>query len=339
LLTTSTGEPHPRTEGTLQVQEFRRDWPAAFCPSSGLRNHLRGVRADIIHHHSLWLRTLEYARGRARTTRTPLVISPRGMMSRWAWNHHALRKRLASLLVHPGALKAAQGWHATSPEEADDIRSHGFTQPICMAPNGVTAPTVAARSAALDFWRKACPDTAHRPTALFYSRFHPKKRVLELIDLWLEQAPADWLLLMVGLPEEYTAAQLEAYVMRASCAGRIQVFNGEGLPAPYAAADLFLLPSHSENFGLVVAEAMANGLPILVTDTTPWKAVNENQAGWCVPWADFPAALREALAESEARRAERGRTAHTYALTDFSWDESARKLSEFYVELTRGRTR
>lgn len=337
LLTTSAGELHPRTDGALQVHEFRREWPTALCPSSGLRNQLSRLDVDLVHHHSLWLRTLDYARRRSRTARVPLVISPRGMMSRWAWNHHALRKRLASLFVHPGALQAAHGWHATSTEEADDIRALGFDQPICVAANGVTAPTPQARSVALDFWRRTCPDTARRPTALFYSRFHPKKRVLELIDLWIEQAPADWLLLMVGLPEEYSAAQLEAYVLRASGAGRIQVFEGEGLPAPYAVANLFLLPSHSENFGLVIAEAMANGLPVLVTDTTPWKAVNDRHAGWCVPWDRFPAALREALGESETTRAERGRKAHAYVLAEYSWEESARTLMGFYAELARPR--
>jgi glycosyltransferase involved in cell wall biosynthesis len=276
---------------------------------------------------------LHYAHRRAVATGVPLVISPRGMMSAWAWNHHGWRKQLARRFLHPGALEAAAGWHATSPGEADEIRALGFTQPVCIAPNGVTPPTAAERDAALAHWREACPDVRRRRTAVFYSRFHRKKRVLELIDLWLQVAPPDWVLLMIGLPEEYTPAQLDTYVLRASGGGRVHVFDGQGRPPPYAAASLFLLPSHSENFGLVVAEAMAHGLPALVTDATPWGVLRTDDAGWCVPWADYPAALRTALAEPAAALAARGERGRRRAAQDFSWPSSARLLQDFYAGL------
>jgi len=339
LLATHPTIPARHAEGRLDVRIFRRDRPQAFCPSAGLRHHLASLAPDIVHHHSLWLRTLRYAHRRAAAARVPLVIAPRGMMSDWAWNHHRLRKQLARHLLHPGAFEAAAGWHATSPAEAAEIRARGFAQPVCVAPNGVTPPTDAERAAALAYWRQACPDVTRRRTAVFYSRFHRKKRVLELIDLWLKVAPPDWLLLLVGLSEEYTAAQLDTYVLRASGGGRVHVFDGEGRPAPYAAASLFLLPSHNENFGLVVAEAMANGLPALVTDTTPWDILNSADAGWCVPWEDYPAALHAALAEEPAALAARGTRARTRAAEDFSWATSARLLLPFYEELrARART-
>ncbi len=58
------------------------------------------------------------------------------MMSGWAWRHRRWRKYLAEHLIHPGAFARAAGWHATSPEEANDIRALGFQQPVCVAPNG-----------------------------------------------------------------------------------------------------------------------------------------------------------------------------------------------------------
>jgi glycosyltransferase involved in cell wall biosynthesis len=255
------------------------------------------------------------------------------MMSEWAWKHHGTRKKIARYVIHPGALEAVAGWHATSQEEAAEIRALGFQQPICVAPNGVTAPKPEEISAATTHWQEACPPTAERPVALFYSRFHQKKRVIELIDVWLEHAPRDWLLLLVGLPQDYTPEMLERYVLRASGAGRVRAFNGAGQPPPYAVASLFLLPSHSENFGLVIADAMAHGVPALVTNTTPWSAINAHGAGWCVPWDDFGAALRTATAESpEALRA-RGEIARAWVLRECSWGNSARTLLEFYREL------
>lgn len=337
LLATDPGAPRLREDKRLRIGTFHRDWPQALCPSRGLRRHLATSRPDIVHHHSLWLRTLHYAHHRARVLDVPFVISPRGMMSEWAWQHHGWRKQLVRHLVHPGAFEGAAGWHVTSEEEAVDIRRQGFQQPVCIAPNGVTAPTPEQRTAAIAYWNRTCPDAAHRPTALFYSRFHRKKRVLELIDLWLARVPDDWLLLMVGLPDDYTVRQLETYVLRASGGGRIRVFDGEGCPPPYAVASVFLLPSHSENFGLVVAEAMVNALPVCVTDTTPWRSVNAHGAGWCVPWSDYPSTLEQALGEDREARAARGQHARRHALADFSWDRSARMLVEFYERL-RGDT-
>lgn len=333
LLATDPVTRSKRSEGSLHIGLFQRNRPQALCRSRTLWRHLQTTAPNVIHHHSIWLRTLHYARCHADVTGAPLVISPHGMMSAWAWHHHGWRKQIVRRLVHPGAFEAAAGWHATSEEEAADIRSLGFKQPICVAPNGVNAPTAEERSAATQFWREACPDVAQRPTALFYSRFHRKKRVLELIDLWLSRPKDDWLLLMVGLPDDYTAHQLNRYVMRASGGGRVRVFDGEGGPPPYAVASVFLLPSHSENFGLVIAEAMANGLPVLVTDATPWSSLNTHGAGWCVPWAMYGSTLETVLAASDAERAQRGECARVHAMTDFSWEQSAVKLVAFYQQL------
>jgi glycosyltransferase involved in cell wall biosynthesis len=333
---TAPAEGWSRTEGNLPVRVFQRDWPQAICRSAGLAQALRALDADVIHHHGLWLRTLHYAHGAARRSGAKLVVSPRGMMSAWAWNHHGLRKQAARRFVHPGALEAVAGWHATSPEEETEIRALGFRQPVCIAPNGVAAAAAADRAVAKAHWQDACPATRDRPVALFYSRFHRKKRVLELIDLWLERGPKDWLLLLVGIPEDYTAATLGDYVHRQSGTGRVAVFSGQGRPPPYAVASLFLLPSHSENFGLVIAEAMANAVPALVTDGTPWRELNTTGLGWCVPWPDYPAALAAATAESASALAARGAAASAWVLREYSWHGAAKRLSAFYPQLQTG---
>lgn len=333
LLTTDPRPGPPWAEDTLSVEAFPRDWPQNICPSRGLRQRLQSSAADLVHHHSLWLRTLHYAHLCAKRRAVPLVVSPRGMMSNWAWRHHGWRKKLARRFVHPDALEAVAGWHATSQEEAAEIKALGFNQPVCVAPNGVAAPLAADHAAAAAFWQETCPAVVGRPVALFYSRFHQKKRVIELIDVWLEHAPRDWLLLLVGLPEDYTPAVLERYVLRASGTGRVRAYSGAGLPPPYAIASLFLLPSHNENFGLVIAEAMAHGVPPIVTDTTPWTSLNATGGGWCVPWDDFGRTLRIATAESPETLRARGAVARESVLRDCSWENSARLLADFYTRL------
>jgi glycosyltransferase involved in cell wall biosynthesis len=337
LLTTAPDAPSDGTEtsdgANVRIRTFRRDTPDRLCPSRGLRRALQQLETDIIHHHSLWLRTLHYAHGAAATRNVPLVISPRGMMSAWAWAHHPWRKRASNLLVHPGALRSAAGWHATSTDERADITGRGFAQSVCVAPNGVDAPSDADIAAAAAFWRQACPEVTTRRTALFYGRFHQKKRVIELIDVWLESAPRDWFLLLVGLPEDYTPTMLDQYITKSSGAGRARAFAGAGRPAPYAVASLFLLPSHSENFGLTIAEAMAHGVPAVVTDTTPWTELNASGNGWCTAWSEYRAAMVDATSRPADDLARCGQRARQWVLSRYSWDRAADRLNQFYAGL------
>lgn len=336
-LLTSGPAPGLQEEGTLTVRTLRGGWPRALCPIPGLRSALENARPDVVHVHGLWLRPLHTAHHFANRAGIPLVLSPRGMMSPWAWRHHRWNKAFAERFVHPGAFQAVSGWHATSAEEAQDIRDLGFMQPVCVAPLGVDVPGEVELATAKSQWNEISPATQTQRTALFYSRFHGKKRILELIDLWIELAPKDWMLLLVGIPEQYSVRELRGYIYRSGGSDRIEVHDGAGRPAPYPAASLCLLPSHSENFGLVVAEALASGIPALVTDSTPWKSLGAEGAGWCVPWADYPQALREALLESPEQLKARGERARAWAARAFSWSVGGRLLEAFYAGLRHAR--
>jgi len=335
LLTThERGDPFiPEPDDHAEIRSFRREFPRFVTTSPGLQQHLQQATFECVHHHSIWLRTLAYAAAAARARECPLVISPRGMMSDWAWAHRRWRKQLASWFVHPGAFRQAAAWHATSHEEAQDIRRRGFTQPICVAPNGVSVPDRGEIDDSRRFWTEICPATRSRPVALFYSRLHRKKRVRELIDLWLSQPRGDWLLLVVGTPEEYRAEELVAELRTRGKADQVAVFDGTQRPAPYGVASLFLLPSHSENFGLVIAEALAAGVPALVTDSTPWLRLGEQEAGWCVAWEDYGATLAKALTAGRSELAARGAQGRRWMASDFSWESVARILHDFYAEL------
>lgn len=338
LLTTGPlGNVETRGEGRLSIRTFPRRQPLSLARSPLLREHLRSHPYEVIHHHGLWQRTLHYAHDITGRTGVPLVISPRGMMSPWAWRHRRWKKFIASLCVHRGAFAAAHGWHATCEAEADDIRRLGFHQPVCVAPNGVIAPEEAEESGEAAHWAGLLPGLAGRRVALFYSRFHSKKRVLELIDLWLSRPRGDWVLLVAGIPEQYSVNQIDAYLIRNGGLGRVVVQDGAGHPPPYKIASLFLLPSHSENFGLVVVEALVRGVPVLTTDATPWRELSIRDAGRCVPWDDFSRALDAMLIESPAALAAAGARARAWARSAFSWDKTAETLCTFYEGLTATR--
>ncbi len=320
------------------VRIFARDRPERLCRSIGLAAHLQASSADIIHHHSLWLLTVRYAAGAAKRTGAPLVISPRGMLSEWALSHHRWRKKLADRLVHPGAFTVARGWHATSAEEADDIRRLGWKQPICIAPNGVDLPGPAELDAARRHWHEAYPVLRDRRVALFYSRFHRKKRLHELLDLWVSAPRGDWVLLLAGLPQEYSLREVRGWIDASGAREGVVVADSTGHPAPYAAAQLFLLPSHSENFGLVIAEALAAGLPALVTDATPWRGLPSHNAGWCVQWDRYGDSLRAALSTPQASLAAMGEAGRAWMAAEYSWSRAGQLTADFYRSLRANRS-
>jgi glycosyltransferase involved in cell wall biosynthesis len=255
------------------------------------------------------------------------------MMNSWYWKRQCCRRRISNLLLHPDALKDCRGWHATSREEADVIGSLGYKQPICIAPGGLDAPSPAAIEGAQTYWRAMCPSIVNRSVALFHSRFHGSRRVLDLIDIWLRHAPKDWLLLMVGYPQEYSIAQLSDYILRNSGQGRVEVFDASGAPPPYAIASLFLLPSYKSNTYQAVAEALIHGLPSLVTDQPTWDHINETDFGWCGQWEQFGEALKDSLALGPEQLRSRGLLAKSWAIEKFSWSITAKTLGDFYKSL------
>ncbi len=334
LLTTEPGQESTEqpTKG-LTVHRCLRQWPAALAVSASLQHRLQCGPYELIHHHAIWQRTLHYALDAASRRHVPLVISPRGMMSPWAWRHHRWKKFLAQHLVHPGAFDAAAGWHATSREEADDIRRLGFTQPVCVAPNGVTIPAATAQQSARDYWLNRCPELGQHRVALYYSRFHAKKRILELIDLWAARKPRDWILLAVGIPDGYSIAALQDHARKAGASDHVLFFDGTDTPEPYSISSLYLLPSHSENFGLTIAESLAHGVPVLTTDGTPWSQLAANEAGLCVPWSEYDHSLQQLLAEDDSVLRSRGRCGREWMERDFTWQQSAATLAVFYQGL------
>lgn len=329
----ASGEPRLRIVGAAPA------WPRRLARSPELLRGLRSARAELVHAHCLWQRPLGYAVRVAREQGLPLVISPRGMLNPWPLRRSRLRKLVARLVVHPGAFRRADGWHATSEAEAASIRRLGLRQPICIAPNGIEAPADDG-AAARRYYLAAAPELAGKRVLLFYSRFHSKKRVLALLDDFAALAPSrpDWHLLVVGLPEEYGVARLRAEAARRGLGPRATVLDGRGAPRPYPLAQLFVLPTHDENFGRVVAEALAWGVPVVTTTGTPWEHLNAIRAGAWVELSDVRAALERLTARGADELRAAGARGRRFVLDSFDWARVAARLHGFYAELL-GRTR
>lgn len=277
----------------------------------------------LIHDHGQW-RGLNHASATlARRLRVPRVVAPRGMLSPWARRHHRLKKTLAWWLYARGDLKQASLLHATSELEARELRDLGARQPIALVANGV------------DAW-ELLPSRAgdQRPYALFLSRLHPKKGLCELIDAWQRVAGADWDLKIAG-PDEARMLAGRDLPDNIQYVGSVEGRQKQQL---LQEAAFFVLPTHSENFGVVVAEALMAGTPVITTHGAPWKVLRDEQCGWWIPMQDAPLqrALREAIATPPDELVAMGRRGRELALREFSWQQAGERMAAAYRWLLDG---
>ena len=287
-------------------------------------------RADVIHNHGLWMMPNVYSGNACNSGRTRLVVSPRGTLSAWALGKSAFMKSMFWQLLQAPALRRVACFHATAQMEYEDIRARGFAQPVCVLPNGIDVPP-------LDETRKG-----PRRTLLYLGRIHPIKGIDLLLRAWAAIGARflDWDLHIVGPDNEDYLSKVQA--LAASLRLKRVVFRGplygnDKLEA-YRSASLFVLPTYSENFGVTVAEALAAGLPAIVSKAAPWADLERNGAGWWVDAGVDPlvACLEQALAKSSSDLVRMGRRGRDWMLRDFCWDHIGLKFSQTYQWLLHG---
>ncbi len=172
-------------------------------------------------------------------------------------------------------------------------------------------------------------------TALFLGRLHPKKGLPLLLQAWAKVRPTNWILNIAGPDEGGHRRGLERLVALLGLDNLVR-FSGPLTDSckvrAFEEADLFILPTHSENFGIAVAEALARGLPVITTHGAPWKLLESESCGWWVPVST--AAIAAALEDASTRPIEelvamgdRGRVAVEQR---FRWDRIAEEFINCY---------
>ena len=296
--------------------------------SSAMRRGLMqaGEDASIVHNHSLWMMPNIYVQKAAIVSGAKLVFSPRGTLSKWATQHSRVRKNLVWHGGQKSALLAADCVHATSQEEVEDIRRAGVSVPIALIPNGVDIPN-------MDLQPEVSKD---QKTLVFLSRIHEKKGVDLLLHAWQQIAPLfpDWQLKIVGplngeYPRQMARLAQDLSLPRATFEGEL---TGDKKTDAFAAADLFVLPTHSENFGMAIAEALAHGVPVITTKNAPWSGLEAKNCGW---WIDLTLptlveALAAAMNQPPEKLQEMGSKGRDWMASSFAWSSVAQDMLLLY---------
>ena len=282
----------------------------------------------IIHDNGLWLPSNHAVVAAARTLNRPLVISPRGMLTPWAMKYRGLKKQMAWWLYQRRDLRCAQVLHATSQAEAVGFRAAGLRQPIAVVPNGVELPGGTRNS-------ELGTRNSELRTVLFLSRIHPVKGLVHLVEAWAKLQPAGWRVVVAGDDADGHQSQLETLIRQRQLTGQFEFLgpvHGEKKSELYQNADLFVLPSHTENFGIAIAEALAAGLPVITTKGTPWEELVTHRCGWRTDIGTGPLteALGKATALSDAQRREMGQRGRRLVEENYTWPAAAQKMAAVY---------
>lgn len=290
---------------------------------------------DVVHIHAVFNHACIAAANIARQQRVPYIVRPLGTLTPWAMAQKPLRKKLFWHGAIKSMMQSAAAVHYTSKTEQQAVESslglnHGLVVPLGVE----VAPTPVENLFREHF------QLNRSPYILALSRLLPTKGIDVLLDAFLSVAHtelSDWRLVLAGDgPAEYVAS-LKYAVMKQNASDHVRFtgwLSGEMKASALQGASLLALPSHHENFGLCVMEALAYGVPVLISPHVSLAPEIEGAgAAWIAPVSK--SSVRQALIDACSSKEElvrRGLAGKEFAAR-FTWPVIAQHLTEVYREI------
>lgn len=322
--------------GPVEVIVCDRLGPARFGYSPDLIAAVASANPDILHFHGLWTYQSLASNFLFKRSRRPYIVSPHGMLDKWALNHSYLKKAFAWALYEKKNLSHAGCIHALSESEAESIRQLGFKNPIAIIPNGTTLSDI----------YKGEPAPSCKPSqgtnekyVLYLGRLHPKKGLRELILGWNSMSRIEregWRLLIAGWSENGYDHVLKELVRDLGLANQISFIGSQHGNNKFTClknASAFILPSFSEGLPMAILEAWSCALPVIMTENCNLLiGFRRNAALECKPNADSVArALVGLFKMSDSQRTALGQRGRQLVEEEFTWS----KVSEDFVAVYR----
>lgn len=273
-LTIATGfSKDPITIEGVSIKFFDSNIYRWFSLINEFRAFLEDEKPDIVHINGIWSPQNWGFQKAAQELKIKVVMSPHGMLESWILQHNPLKKKIAFYLFQNNAIKKADHIHATAQMEKDSVRKLSFDNPISIIPNGIDLTEL-----------KRDKEEYGTKKMVFLSRIHPKKGVEILLEAWRNSPTKGWTLEIAGNGDDDYLATLWQNARDLKNVHFVGPKYGEDKWNFLRSADVMVLPTHSENFGIVVAEALAVGVPVITTTGTPWQDLENYNCGW---WIDL----------------------------------------------------
>jgi glycosyltransferase involved in cell wall biosynthesis len=313
-------------------------WLASWPMRTALARDLPGF--DLLHLHSLYLFHDWVIADLARRNRKPYLLRPHGTLDPYIFKRRRLKKVLFDHWFQNRLLAEAAAIHYTAEEEMRLATPYVHGAPGVVIPNGLD-PAEYARLPAKGSFRERHPEIGSRQILLFLGRINFKKG-LDVLAAAVGRLGREDVHLVIAGPDGGYLAETRGFVAAAGIAERtsfVGMLRGDDKLAAFADASLFLLPSYSENFGIAVVEAMACGLPVLVSDRVNiWREVVADGAGLAAPpeAEAFAGRIREMLAEP-GNLVLMGQAGRAAVARRYDWANVAKRLEEVYAAIIAGR--
>lgn len=243
------------------------------------RIFLKNEKPNIVHINGIWSPLNWGFQKVAQELKIKVVLSPHGMLESWILQRNPLKKKIALFLFQNDAIKNVNHIHSTAQMEKDSIRKLGFNNEIIIIPNGIDWSEI-----------NQVKTSYGSKKIIFLSRIHPKKGIELLLEAWRNCNTQGWILEIAGNGD---AAYNESLSRSAQDLKNVHFVGAIYEEAKWnflRSADVMVLPTYSENFGIVIAEALAVGVPVITTQGTPWEDLEIHQCGW---WIDLSVANLE----------------------------------------------
>jgi glycosyltransferase involved in cell wall biosynthesis len=303
-----------------------------YSPALSEQTRRLAPEADVFHIHGLWRLCTAQALLVARAFKVPAVVSPMGAFAPAALRKSHFRKRAFWWAFQRRSLDGVTCYHATSQLEHDHLRAFGIRSPIAVIALGTDLPPLPLSRP------RESPDR----TILFLGRICPIKNLLSLVQGWRSiQADFPTARLRIVGPDDRGHAVLVARAIQDLGAQRITIEPGRWGAARdrlYQEADLVILPSLSESFGLVAAEALAHGRAVIASTGSPWESLERERCGWWVGSspASLGQAMRVALSQSGLELAKMGQRGRRLAERELGWGKAISRFTQLYRWVERG---
>lgn len=314
------GNCHVHYISQLFSGRMKREWQAL----------IEEIKPDVVHINCCWMPGCAFAQKWAQQMGVKVVLSPHGMLEPWIMARHYWTRKLPALLLYQKrAVVEADRLHATAESEKQNLMKLGYNNRISVIANGIDVDNVEMKHS----WKR-------NREILFLSRVHVKKGINFLIEAVaaLKDELKGYCVKIAGEGEESYVNELRQLAARLGVEDMVKFTGGvygDSKWELFRHADVFVLPTHSENFGIVVAEALACGTPVITTKGTPWQELETNGCGW---WTDIGTeslvrTINNFLILTEKELEIMGQNGRKLVETKYSTKKVAKDMSNLYRSL------
>ncbi|QHG18555.1 glycosyltransferase [Nostoc sp. ATCC 53789] len=296
---------------------------------------------DLLHVHAIFSYPSTVAMAIARFQGVPYIVRPLGQLCEWSLQQSSRKKQIYLQLIEKANLNYSKSIHFTSKQEQQEASQLNLSSPSFILPHGVDIPNINPN--ARQHLRQYLNLPNDEPIILFLSRLHHKKGLEYLIPALGKLSDYRFTFVLAGSGSQEYESEIKSLLVSNGIKNRTHIagfVKGEIKDLIMQGSDLFALTSYSENFGVAALEALAVGLPVLLTPGIALAdLVVQQHLGYVTELqvTAIAAAIQQVLdCPEEAQK--RGDRARKFILENYTWDRIASKQISVYTEIIESQT-